>query len=112
MIMIVLTGLLVGAGLALWFSVFILSPVIVIVVVLAGLAGIVGGAGVSSFLAATLIAGICLQIGYLGRSLTLWVLERARQPDPRTPAVDFNVASAADVVDDGRYRGNSRGQFV
>src|SRR6201982_538556 len=46
--MIALAGLFVGAGLALWFSVLALGPVIVIVVLLAASATVVGAAGVAS----------------------------------------------------------------
>jgi hypothetical protein len=76
MIMIALAGLFVGAGLTLWFSVFVLCPVIVIVAFAFGLAGIVGGAGAASSLGAMFVATICLQIGYLGGSVALWILER------------------------------------
>jgi hypothetical protein len=76
MIMIAMAGLFVGAGLALWFSVLALSPVILVVALIAGSASIVGGAAVSSCMAATFVALICLQIGYLGGSVALCVLER------------------------------------
>jgi hypothetical protein len=74
--MIALAGLFVGAGLALWFSVLALGPVIVIVVLLAASATVVGAAGVLSSAVAVLVGVICLQIGYLGASLALHVLER------------------------------------
>jgi hypothetical protein len=76
MIMIAMAGLFVGAGLALWFSVLALGPVIVVVVLIAGLASIVGGATVSSSMLAMFVAVICLQIGYLGGSVALCLLER------------------------------------
>jgi hypothetical protein len=76
MIMIALTGLFVGAGLALWFSVFALGPVIVVVILIASLASLVGAAGVSSSVAAMFVAVIGLQIGYLGGSVALYILER------------------------------------
>ena len=76
MIMIAVAGLLVGAGLALWFSVLALSPVILAVISIAGLASIVGGTAVSSSMAAMFVAVVCLQIGYLGGSVALSVLER------------------------------------
>jgi hypothetical protein len=76
MIMIALAGLFVGAGLALWFSVFALGPVIVLVILIASLASVVGAAGVSSSVAAAFVAVICLQIGYLGGSVAVRILER------------------------------------
>jgi len=76
MIMIAVAGLFVGAGLALWFSVLALSPVILVVILIAGLASIVGGAAVSSSMAVMFVAVVCLQIGYLGGSVALSVLER------------------------------------
>jgi len=76
MIMIAIAGLFVGAGLALWFSVLALGPVIVVVILIAGSASIVGGVAVSSSMAAMAVAVICLQIGYLGGSVALCVLER------------------------------------
>jgi hypothetical protein len=76
MIMIAMAGLFVGAGLALWFSVLALGPVIVFVVLIAGLASFVGGAAVSSSMLTMFVAVICLQIGYLGGSVALCLLER------------------------------------
>jgi hypothetical protein len=76
MIIIAVAGLFVGAGLALWFSVLALGPVIVVVVLIAGSASIVGGAAVSSSMAAMFVAVICLQMGYLGGSVALSILER------------------------------------
>lgn len=73
MIMIALAGLFTGAGLAVRFSVFVLSPVIA-VVVLFGIANIVGGAETLSCLTATSVAVICLQIGYLAGSVALLIL--------------------------------------
>jgi hypothetical protein len=76
MIMIAIAGLFVGAGLALWFSVLALVPVIIVVVLIAGLASIGGGAAVSSSMVTMFVAVICLQIGYLGGSVALCLLER------------------------------------
>jgi hypothetical protein len=76
MIMIAIAGLFVGAGLALWFSVLALVPVIIVVVLIAGLASIVGGVAVSSSIVTMFVAVICLQIGYLGGSVALCLLER------------------------------------
>ena len=76
MIMIALAGLFVGAGLALWFSVFALGPVIAVAILIAGLASAVGGTGVSSSIAALFVTVIGLQMGYLGGSAVLYVLER------------------------------------
>jgi len=76
MMMIAMAGLFVGAGLALWFSVLALSPVIVVVILIAGSASIVGGTAVSTSMAAMFVAAICLQIGYLGGGVALCVLER------------------------------------
>ena len=74
--MIALAGLFVGAGLALWFSVLALGPVIVVVVLIAASATVVGAAGMLSSAVAMFVAVICLQIGYLGASVALHVLER------------------------------------
>jgi|SRR5215469_11564792 hypothetical protein len=82
MIIIAMAGLVVGAGLALWFSVFALAPVIVVVVLIASLASIVGGAGVSSSVVAMFVAVIGIHIGYLSGSVTLYILER-REIRPR-----------------------------
>ena len=74
--MIALAGLFVGAGLALWFSVLALGPVIIVVVLVAASATVIGAAGVLSSAVAMLVAVICLQLGYFGSSVALHVLER------------------------------------
>jgi len=76
MMVIALTGLFVGAGLARWFSVFALGPVIIAVLLIAGLASIADGAGVASSVVTIFAAIICLQFGYLGGSVAFYVLER------------------------------------
>jgi hypothetical protein len=76
MIMIAMAGLFVGAGLALWFSVLALSPVILVVLSIAGAASVVGGTAISSCMVVAFVAVICLQIGYLGGSVALCALER------------------------------------
>jgi hypothetical protein len=76
MIMIALVGMFVGAGLAVWFSVFVVVPVTAMIIAIVWIGGVVGGAGVSPSLVATLVAVIFLQFGYFVGSIALWFLEK------------------------------------
>jgi hypothetical protein len=85
--MLMLLALLVGAVLGMRFKVFVLIPAIGLTVPIILAVGMIRGESVASFAVTAILAGACLQIGYLAGAVTRYTIAAAGAGRRHSPAM-------------------------